>query len=124
MKHNPHTVNISGTVLKLILKLGNQKSPECLKRKIIHSKLGYKNLNGMKRDTRLSLQILRCSVSVQLDFRWTRPQSLVHPLPGVDIVESITGCTWALRGLCQQSDNEKKITIKHSLIKIKHTRMV
>lgn len=42
MKHNPHTINISGTVLKLILKLGNQKSSECLKRKIIHSKLCYK----------------------------------------------------------------------------------
>lgn len=30
-------------------------------------------------------------------------QSLVHPLPSVDIVERITGYTWALRGLCQQS---------------------
>lgn len=78
----------------------------------------------MKRDTKLSLEILRCSVSVQLDFLWTRPQSLVHPLPGVDIAESITGCTWALRGLCQQSGNEKKITIKHSSTKIKCTRMV
>ena len=31
-------------------------------------------------------------------------QSLVHPLTGVDIVEHTTGYTWALQGLCQQSD--------------------
>lgn len=31
--NHAHTVNISGTVLKLILKLGNQKSSESLKLK-------------------------------------------------------------------------------------------
>lgn len=37
-----HTVNISGTVLKLILELGNQKSSESLKRKIIYLMPSYK----------------------------------------------------------------------------------
>lgn len=44
-----HTFNISGTVLKLILKLGNQKSSESLKRKLMYLMPRYKvqiNWNG------------------------------------------------------------------------------
>lgn len=37
-----HTVNISGTVLKLILKLRNQKSSESLRRKIMYLMPRYK----------------------------------------------------------------------------------
>lgn len=48
-------------------------------------------------------KISQYSVFVLLDFQLMGLQSLVHPLPGADIVERITGYTWALRGLCQQS---------------------
>lgn len=46
---------------------------------------------------------------VLLDFLLMGLQSLVHPLPSVDIVERTTGYTWALQGLCQQS----KVRDKH-----------
>lgn len=52
--------------------------------------------------------ILLCSAFELLDFLLMDLQSLVRPLTSVDIVGHTTGYTWALRGLCQQSNKKKK----------------
>lgn len=56
-----------------------------------------------------------CSAFGMIGSQMTSHQSLVRPLPSADIAEHRASYTWALLGLCLQSEGEEGGDMRHTV---------